>query len=82
MVPVPVIGPPVDLRRSRRCDSPTPPGREGLADARYQSVARDGSPVSAAQFPFDPNSRFKEPEGDDVSFRSAPPASGSLAHGR
>jgi len=65
-----VIGPPVrPAPVATLVTVPLPPEPESLARRKgYQSVARDGKPVSAGAVPFDPNSRFKEPEGDDVSF--------------
>ena len=71
MVPVPVIGPPVrpaPVATLVTVPLPPEPGKV-WPDAKVTSpLLAMVSPVSAGAVPFDPNSRFKEPEGDDVSF--------------
>ena len=70
IVPVPVIGPPVrPAPVATLVTVPLPVPGKVWPEAKLTSpVLAMENPVSAGAVPFDPNSRFKEPEGDDVSF--------------
>jgi len=71
IVPVPVIGPPSD-RASRDVGYRPLPCRGRFGRGELTSpVARMENPVSRGRSSIRSNSRFKEPEGDDVSFPSA-----------